>query len=130
MLEHYYSARQTVCYRSLADDVYGDWLVASTEGEARIDRPVPVPMELCHELERIQDAFASERLLFEGAPGYEQQAAALRARELPVLAMNIRPCKLDKLVSGRPVWTYSSPGADAHIVGFLSKRWPLDYVPD
>ena len=130
MLEHYYSARQTVCYRSLEDDLYGDWLAASTEGEARIDPPVPVPMDLCHELERMQDAFVGEWLLFEGAPGYEQQAAALRARELPVLAMNIRPCKLDKLVSGRPVWTYSSPGADAHIVGFLSKRWPLDYEPD
>jgi hypothetical protein len=130
MLEHYYSTRETVCYRSLEDDVYGAWLIASTGGEAPIDRPVPVSMELCHELERIQDAFVREWLLFEGAPGYEEQAAALQERELPVLAVNIRPCKLGKLVMGGPVWTYSSPGADGHIVRFLSKRWPLDYTLD
>lgn len=130
MLEHYYSTRQTVCYRSIEDDVYGNWLIASTEGEAPIDRPVPVSMELCHELERMQDAFVREWLFFEGEPGYEEQAAELRQRKLPVLALNIRPCKLGKLVMDGPVWTYGSPSADAHIVRFLSKRWPLDYAPD
>jgi len=130
MLEDYYSTRQAVCYRSLDNDVYGKWLVASTEGEAPIDRPVPVSMELCHELERMQDAFVREWLFFEGDPGYEEQAAELRASELPVLGINILPCKLGKLVKGGPVWTYGSPGADAHIVRFLSKRWPLDYTPD
>jgi hypothetical protein len=130
MLEHYYSTRQTVCYRSVEDDPYGDWLIVSTAGESRIDRPVPVSMDLCHELSRMQDAFASEWLLFEGAHDYERQAAALRARELPVLAMNVRPCKLGKLATGQPVWTYSSPGADAHVVRFVAKRWPLDYAPE
>ena len=43
MLEHYYSTRETVCYRSVEDDVSGPWIVASTAGEAKIDRPVPVP---------------------------------------------------------------------------------------
>ena len=95
-----------------------------------MDRPVPVPMELCHDLERMQDAFVREWLCFEDAPDYEEQAAALRARELPVLAANIRPSKLGKLVMGKPVWTYSSPGADAHVVRFLGKRWPLDYAPE
>lgn len=130
MLEHYYSTRETVCYRSAEDDPYGDWLIASTQCESRVDRPVPVSMELCHELSRIQDIFVREWLFFEGAPDYERQASALRARELPALAANVRPSKLDKLVTGGPVWTYSSPGADAHIVGFLAKRWPLDYAPD
>ena len=130
MLEHYYSSRETVCYRSAQDDPYGDWLVASTKGESRIDRPVPVAMPLCHELERIQDAFVGEWLLFEGAHDYERQAAALRDSELPVLAMNIRPCKIGKLVAGKPVWTYSSPAADAHIIRYLAKRWPLDYEPE
>jgi hypothetical protein len=130
MLEHYYSARQTACYRSVEDDVYGNWLLASTRGEAAIDRPVPVAMNLCHELERLQDAFVHEWLFYEGEPGYEKQAAELRQRELPVLALNIRPCKLGKLAADGPVWTYSAPGADAHIVSFLAKRWPLDYAPD
>lgn len=130
MLENYYSKRRTVCYRSAQDDPYGDWLVVSTEGESRIDRPVPVSMELCHELARMQDAFVREWLCFEGAPDYEQQAAALRARGLPVLAVNIRSSKIDKLATSKPVWTYSPPGTDAHVVGFLAKRWPLDYRAD
>jgi hypothetical protein len=130
MLEHYYSTRQTVCYRSVEDDVYGNWLMASTEGEAVIDRPVPVEMKLCHELERLQDAFVREWLFFEGEPEYEAQAAELRRRGMPALALNIRPCKLGKLATDGPIWTYSSPGADAHIVGFLAKRWPLDYALD
>ena len=130
MLEHYYSTRETVCYRSVEDDVYGPWVVASTAGETKIDRPVPVPEALCHELERLQDAFVREWLFFEDDPEHEAEAAALRARELPVLAVNFRPWKLGKLQTGAPVWTYTSPGADLHPVVFLSKRWPLDYAPD
>jgi hypothetical protein len=130
MLEHYYSTRETVCYRSAQDDVYGDWVVASTSGESPIDRPSPVPEALGHELERMQDAFVREWLFFEGDPEHRSEAAALRARELPVLAVNFRPRRLNKLATGGPVWRYSSPGADLRIVGFLSKRWPLDYVPD
>jgi hypothetical protein len=130
MLEHYYSTRPTVCYCSAQDDPYGDWLIASSGGKSRTARRVPVSMELCRELGRMQDAFVREWLFFEGTPEFEAQAAALRARELPALAMNIRPSKLGKLVTGQPVWTFSSPGADAHIVRFLGERWPLDYQPD
>ena len=130
VLDHYYSTRETVCYRSVEDDVHGDWVVASTSGESRIDRPGPVPEALCHELERLQDAFVREWLFFEGDPEHEEEAAALRARELPVLAANVRPRKLNKLATGQPVWTYTSPGADFRVIGFLSARWPLDYAPD
>ena len=130
MLEYYYSTRETVCYRSVEDDLYGDWLAATTVGESKIDRPVPVSADLCHELGRLQDAFVGEWLFFDGAPESEGQAAALRARDLRVLPVNIRPSKLDKLAAHGPVWTYSSPGADAHVVRFLANRWPLDYAPD
>jgi hypothetical protein len=130
MLEHYYSTRETVCYRSAQNDVYGDWLVASTSGESTIDHPVPVPEDLCHELERLQDAFVREWLFFEDDPEYDTEAAALRERGLPVLGVNIRPRKLHKLVTGHPVWVYASPSADVHVVAFLAKRWPLDYAPD
>jgi hypothetical protein len=130
VLEHYYSTRETVCYRSVEDDVHGGWLVASTAGESAIDRPGPVPEALCHELERLQDAFVREWLYFEDDPEHAQEAAALRARELPVLAVNLRPRKLNKLATGNPVWTYTSAGADLRVVGFLAKRWPLDYAAD
>ena len=129
MLEHYYSTRETVCYRSAQNDVYGNWLVATTARASPIDRPVPVPEPLCHQLERMQDAFVRE-WLFAADAEHEPEAAALRARELPLAALNIRPAKLNKLAAGAPTWTYSSSGADAHIVLYLSRRWPLDYTPD
>lgn len=130
MLEQYYSTREAVCYRSVEDDVYGPWVVASTGGETAIGRPVPVPEAVCHELERLQDAFVREWLFFEDDPAHAAEAAALRASDLPVLAVNLRPGKLGKLETGAPVRTFTSPGADLRPIVFLSHRWPLDYVPD
>jgi hypothetical protein len=91
---------------------------------------VPVPELVCHELDRLQDAFAREWLLYADDPAHAEEAALLTERELPVLAVNVRPRKLAKLVTGQPVWTYSSPGTDAHVIRFLAKRWRIDYTPD
>lgn len=130
MLEHYYSTRETICYESQQDDVYGDWVIARTDGESKIDRPVPVPEALCHELDHMQDAFVHEWLFFAGDAASAQEAAELRDKELAVAAVNIHPRKLSKLAAGEPVWTYTSPEADLHIIEYLAKRWPLDYAPD
>jgi hypothetical protein len=130
MLEHYYSTRETAYYRSVQDDVYGDWVIASAAGESGIDRPISVREPVCHVLERFQDAVAREWLSYEGDSDYEREAAVLRARERPVLAVNVRSHRLNKLSTGAPVQTYTSPGADLRVVVYLSKRWPLDYAPD
>jgi hypothetical protein len=129
VLEDYYSPRDTVFYRSAQNDVNGDWFSAPARSESPIGRPGPVPPALGHELERIQDAFAREWLFYRNDPGHEGEAAALRARELPIRALNLRSGKLTKLVTGHPVWTYSTPGADLNIVTFLGRRWALDYAP-
>jgi hypothetical protein len=129
MLEHYYATRETVTYRSVQNDVYGDWLIATHTTESRIDPPVPVPERECHELERLQDAFAHEWLFYADDPAHAAEAAALRERELAVLPVNVRPRKLAKLATGQPVWTFSSPGCDAHVVRYLAKRWRIDYEP-
>jgi hypothetical protein len=128
MLEDYYSKRETQCFISAADDVHGDWMRSSTRDESRIDRPVPVPNELCPELDRLQDAFVREWLFYEGGEGYPQEAPLLRKRGLPVLGVNIRASRLDKLTGEGPVWTYCTPGADVRMVAYLSRRWGLDYV--
>jgi hypothetical protein len=129
MLEHYYATRETVTYRSVQNDVYGDWLIATHTTESRIDPPVPVPERECHELERLQDAFAREWLFYADDPAHAAEAAALRDRELAVLPVNVRPRKLAKLAIGQPVWTFSSSGCDAHVVRYLAKRWRIDYEP-
>jgi hypothetical protein len=46
-----------------------------------------------------------------------------------VLTVNVRPRKLAKLTTGQPVWTYSSPGTDAHVIRYIAKRWRIDYEP-
>ena len=113
MLEDYYSSRETHCFLSARSDLYGDWMQASDRGESRIDRPVPVPAELCPELDRLQDEFAREWLFYEGWQGN---------------AVNIRADKLDRLTAGRQAWSYYTPGADLRMVAYLSARWGLDYA--
>ena len=93
MLEHYYATQETVTYRSMQNDVYGDWLVATHTAESRIDRPIPVPGPQCHELERLQDAFAREWLFYADDPAHASEAAALRERELSVLAGERSPAQ-------------------------------------
>jgi hypothetical protein len=129
MLENYRSRGQTICYRSADNDLYGDWLVMTAKGESKIDPPLPVPDAVCHELDRLQDAFVREWLFYEDDPEHASESAQLRARELPVLAVNVRPGKINKLTTGELVWTYSSPGADLNVAVDLARLWPLDHIP-
>lgn len=128
MLERYYSTREAICFRSTENDVHGAWVTMSTHGESLIHKHSPVPEALCHELERMQDVFVREWLFHRDDPAHAEEAAALSARELPAIGLNIRPKKLNKLQTDSPVWTYTSPGADLHVIGFLSRRWSLDYT--
>jgi hypothetical protein len=128
VLEDYYSTRDTVCYRSVEDDVRGAWLKVSARGESPAEGPGPVPEPLCHELEHMQDAFIREWLFYRDDPAHAEEAAELRERELPAVGLNIRPKKLNKLQTGAPVWTYTSSGADLNVIGFLARHWILDYT--
>jgi len=128
MLEDYRSSEGTSTYRSADSDVYGEWFVVTSEGEPKLDPPVPVPEAVIHDLERLQDVFVREWLFYEDDPAHVREAEALHARDLPVLGVNVRPGKLNKLNADAPVWTYTSTGADSNILAYLSARWPLDYV--
>jgi hypothetical protein len=135
MLEHYYATHDTVFYLSADNDVYGPWVVASTRGASTVvpvapaEAASPLPADLGHELERMQDVFVREWLFYRDDAEHAAEAEALRSRELPVLGVNVRPKKLNKLHTGQPVWTYFSPGADQNIVTFMARRWTLDYTP-
>src|ERR1035437_9740524 len=50
MLQDFYSRDDTVLYRCVQDDVYDGWVIMKPAGGIAVDRPVPVPEELCHEL--------------------------------------------------------------------------------
>lgn len=127
MLEDYYSARDTVFYQSQEDDVYGGWAIVDPGGGLKLDQPVPVPQELCHELERMQNVFAQEWLFYADDPASQAEMEGYRKEELPVRLVNIKRRKLSKLERHDAIWTYATPGMDLNIIDFLKKRWSLDY---
>jgi hypothetical protein len=130
MLAGYHFGSEPTCYRSAQNDVYGGWLAATQAGERPIDPPSPLPDAVGHELERLQDAFVREWLIYDDAAADRSEIARLHDLSLPVLDLNIRASKITKLRTDAAVWTYSSPGADLNGVRFLAARWPLDYRPD
>jgi len=130
MLADYHARRDPVCYRSLDTDVYGDWVHATPQSEQRLDAPSPLPEPAGHELERLQDAFVRQWLIYDEADAEQAEIERLHALGLPVLALNIRPSKIGKLATDAVVWTYDSPGADRNVVRVLAGRWPLDYRPE
>lgn len=129
VLEDYYSKRDTAFYRSEHNDVFGAWCLVTAQSHVRIEAPGPVPPALAPELERLQDAFAREWLLYRDDAAHAAEADALRARDVPLRAVNLRPKKLDRLAAATPAWSYTTPGADLNVIEFLALRWTLDYAP-
>jgi len=127
-LDGYHGKGETVFYRSAQSDAHGGWLVLTASGEIAV-ATAPVPEAWRIELERLQDAFVREWLFFRDDPGHAEDAAALRARNLPLREVNLRPRKLARLTPGIDAWIYSSAGADLNVISFLGARWPLDYAP-
>jgi len=82
---------------------------------------------MAHELERMQDAFWAEWLFFSDDKGADAEVAAYASSELPLLAVNIKNNKLNKLDMADVIWTYASPGIDMDIIDYMRARWPLDY---
>ena len=126
-LESFYTAGRTLLYTTADSDLYGGWRYDLTSGHAREISPLPVDSELAHELEQLQDAFASEWLSLPGRPNAEQEQRAYHDAELAQGSVNIRFARLNKLDKHSPVWVYYSRGFEAAVLEFLGRRWPLDY---
>jgi hypothetical protein len=130
MLEDYFSPREMRFYASAADDVYSGWMLRTKDAETPIDPPPPVPEPLLHEMERLQDAFMREWLVYAGDPHATEDAKAYAARELSFQPVNLRADKLAKLSTDEAVWTCASPDCDLNIVSTLRRHWSLDYGPE
>jgi hypothetical protein len=85
-----------------------------------------VPDAVCHELERLQEAFVREWLFYPAEPGDAPAAAAYRDLGLPVGPVNVRAEQLSRFDQSQPTWVYASPGIDLNIVATLRTSWPLD----
>jgi len=127
MLEDFYSLHGTVFYRSLQNDVYGDWALVQSEAEVKIDKPIPLPEDMCHELERIQDMFVREWLFCANDPESTPHIHWYREHGLLMQQVNLRQDTLNKLDQSDTVWTYKKPLLDMNIISFLEQHWALDY---
>jgi hypothetical protein len=123
-LERYYSTHATAFCRSLANDVYGAWVLDFPP--LTTDIRSPVPEEVCHELERLQAVFVREWLFYPGEPGADAEAAAYGKLGLPVGPVNIRSERFTRFDQSQPTWTCASPGIDLNIIAALRASWPLD----
>lgn len=127
MLEHYYSTHETAFYRSVEDDVYGDWVLAYPPLAIDTGRSPPVPEPMCHELMRAQDAFIAEWLFYADDPAAAEEVEWYHEHELALGSVAIRHARLNRLDHRDVVWTYASPALDLNIIDLLRERWPLDY---
>jgi hypothetical protein len=126
-LEAFYTSGKTVLYATAGSDLYGGWRYDFTSGRPNEIHPIPVDPALAHELERMQDAFASEWLSFPESAHAAQEERAFHDAELAHGAVNLRFARLNKLDKQAPVWTHYSRGFESAVLEFLGKRWPLDY---
>jgi len=129
MLEDYFSAREGHFLVTRGDDLYGGWVRDLSWPGNVFGRPWPVDETLCHELDRLQAAFAAEWLCFPGDPAAATEHDAYAADELAISEVWLRHRRLGKLDKGAAVWTYHTPGIDMNVIARLARDWPLDFEP-
>ena len=123
MIESYYANKSTVLHRSIEDDLYQAWITDFPKGDVEIRCPVAEPMQ--HELEQMQSQFLQEWLFFDNEPSIAAELAAYRSQQLPILGMNIKSRKLNRLVEHGEVRTYSTGSLDLYIVEFMQSHFRI-----
>lgn len=126
-LEDFYTATGTTFYASVGSDLRGGWQIDLTSGRPREIEPVAVDSELAQALERVQDNFAAEWLVFDSDPDFARELESYREAELAHGAVNLRFRKLNKLDKQGALWRYYSGGFEAAVADYLGRRWPLDF---
>jgi hypothetical protein len=122
MLENFYSDHTPLFYRSLQDDVYGDW-VRDQPYYDKVRCPLPEPLR--HELERLQSNFVAEWLFFPTDPSASAEARLFAQRGLPVQAVNIKSRRLSRLEHEQGEWVYATAPADRTLLDFLEEQWAM-----
>lgn len=120
MLENFYSERTPLFYRSVQDDVYGDW-VRDLPYYDKVRCPVPEPLR--HELERLQSNFVDEWLFFPDDPAALAEARVFAERGLPIQSINIKSRRLSRMERVHGDWVYATAPADRPMLDFLEDQW-------
>ncbi len=120
MIENFYTDEATIVYRSLADDLYGQWQMESEHGSELVRNPLTEEMR--HELEHLQCRFIQDWLFFHGDPLAENECLDYSKHRLPLYAANIHLKKLARMVSSDRIWEHHSAGFDQNVLEFLHKH--------
>lgn len=122
MLENFFSELAPKAYRSVQDDVYGDWVRDQPPYNDKVRCPLPEAMR--HELERLQSSFVDEWLFFPSDPRSGMELSSFRERNLPVLGMNVKARRLSRLARASQTWEYATAVPDNAVLDFLEILWP------
>ena len=126
-IENFFSIGDKHFYSTDGSDIYGGWRYDYAKSEPGLD-PLPRADDaLCHALDKLEDAFAGEWLVFGDDARHAAEAAAYAAEELAAGDVLIHHRKLAKFDRDKPVWTYYSNGFNDEVLNYMGPRWPLDY---
>jgi len=126
-IESFFSPGDKRFYATRGSDVYGGWSFDYAKSAPEIDPPIAVEDDLCHRLDKLQDAFAAEWLVFHDDPRFPAEDAAYAADGLPAGDALIHHARLAKFDRDKPVWTHYSRGFNDEVLAYMTPRWPLDY---
>jgi hypothetical protein len=126
-LEGFYTPRDTRFLATRGSDLYGGWRYEYSARAPQLEEALPVDDEVAHELERVQDAFASEWLFFDGDERCALERVEYDRANFPLRAVNLRPSRLRHFDQSQPVWLHQSGDFDPGVLGYLQRYWPLDY---
>lgn len=129
-IENFFSAGDKRFYATGGSDVYGGWRFDYGRSKPELDPPIAVDDDLCHPLDRLEDAFAAEWLVFPDNARFPAERAAYAADDLAAGEALIHHARLAKFDRDKPVWTYYSHGFNDEVLNYMAPRWPLDYGKD
>jgi hypothetical protein len=127
MLEDYFSTREGHYLVTRGEDLHGGWVCDLYRPGNVFDRAWPVDETLCHELSRLQAAFAAEWLCFADDPEAAAEHDTYAADELAISEVCLRHRKLGRLDKCAAVWRHWTPGIDMNVIEHLARDWPLDF---
>ena len=126
-IERFFSTEGKRFYATRGSDVYGGWCFDFAKSDAEIDPPLAVDNDLCHLLDKLEDEFAAEWLVFRDDARFAAEEAAYAADDLPAGDVVVHHARLARFDRDKPVWTYYSHAFNDEVLSYMAPRWPLDY---
>ena len=126
-VENFFAAEQKRFWATAGSDIYGGWRYDYARGDSELDPTEPVDDDLCHVLDRLEDVFVAEWLVFKGDLRFDVEKAVYAREGWVTSDVLIEHRKLAKFDREGPAWTFYSHGFNDEVLRYLIARWPLDH---